>query len=262
VASAKVVSRLRKLLALSRSGNAHEASSARSKADEYMARHGLQESDAAVAGEDEVVEVPVGSRGFEEPWKFKLATVAARRYGCEALGRRLGRRRTVRLVGVRDEVARAVKFFKTLELEVVRVARLELEGVVEKIRGISPGHVRRLSERYLRYFREGLVDGVAASLLRREKSRRGGSPPPVDWSRVPAGGVVEVSEARVEGLVRVAPGSVVREKLKSSGVRVVEGDEYDDVCDGGDFDELAEVAYCSGFRQASSVRVKDGGCSE
>jgi hypothetical protein len=205
-----------------------------------MARHGLTEADAAVAGEDEVVEVSLGSKGFEEGWKFKLATVAARSFRCEALGLRVGERRKVRLVGVRDEVARAAELFRSLEHEVRRVARAELAGVVAKIRRAAPGHVRLLSERYLRYFRKGLVDGVAVSLLGKQRSRES----------VPAGGVVSVSEARVEGLVRVAPRPAVRERLESSGVRVVVEEPVDE-----DFDELAEVAYLSGFRQASCVRT-------
>jgi hypothetical protein len=240
VAEAKILIRLRKLLALARSGNVHEAASAQSRADEYMARHGLTEADAAVTGEDEVVEVSLGSKGFEALWKFKLATVAARSLSCEALGLRVGKRRKVRLVGVRDEVARAAELFRSLEVEVRRVAREELSGVVARIRMVVPEHVRSLSERYLRYFREGLVDGLAASLLGKGRSREGGL-------------VVPTPEVRVEGLVRVAPSSVVRERLESSGVRVMEGEEADYGTD--DFDELAEAAYRSGFRQASDVRT-------
>jgi hypothetical protein len=246
VASVKLLIRLRKLLALARSGNVHEAASARTKADEYMARHGLTEADASVAGEDEVVEVSLGSKGFETPWKFKLATVAARSFRCEALGLRVGERRKVRLVGVRDEVARAAELFRLLEREVLRVARAELAGVVARIRMVVPKYVRLLSERYLRYFREGLVDGLAASLLGRGRSRGGVS-------------VASTPENRVEGLVRATPSSNVRERLVSSGVRVMECEESDYEPDV--FDELAEAAYRSGFRQSSDVRTSVEGSS-
>jgi hypothetical protein len=255
MASAKVLSRLRKLLALARSGNTHEAASARSKADALMARHALQESDADVAGEDEVVEQPIGAAGFASPWKFKLATVAARRHDCEALGLRVGKRRKVRIVGVRVKVAAAVEEFKCLEQEVRRLARAELSGVVAMFREISPRHVRRLSEKYLLHFREGLVDGLAV-LLRRERGEavRGGASATVGSASTGRGGGGQVSEPREEGLVKVeSRGDGVRERLASKGVREVSGEGLDDL------DELDEVAYRSGFRQAAGVQVSDEG---
>jgi len=252
VPTAKVLTRLRKLLALARSGNPHEASSARAKADEYMARHGLREEDASVEGEDEVVQVSIGSAGFASPWKFKLATVAARHHGCEALGLRVGKRRKVRLVGIRVGVTEAASLFKFLEQEVRRLAGAELRRVLAVFRRTSPSFARRLARKYVLRFAEGMVDGIAVSLAAR---RRGGgrrSPTPVDRSGVAAGDVAGVPVPRVEGLVRVEPradGVGVRERLVCSGAREVSAD------DGGDFDDFDEVAYREGFGQAAWILV-------
>jgi hypothetical protein len=246
VASSKVLSRLRKLLALARSANAHESASARAKAEALMASHSLTEADAAVPVPDEVVEHPVGSRGFEEAWKFKLATVAARRHGCEALGLRVGRRRKVRLVGLRDDVAAAAALLKFLDLEVRRLSRAELAGVVVMLRTLLPSGIRRASERYLRYFREGIVDGLAA-LLRLERRGSGGGDQPT--GDVSAGADAEPSKA----LARVEVGGDspgVGERVRKYGAREVSGEGADE-----DFDDLAEAAYRSGLRQAASVQV-------
>lgn len=248
MASPKVFSRLRKLLALARSPEAHEARSARAKADALMARHGVRESDADVPGPGEVAEVPLGAAGFEEAWKFKLATAAARHHGCEALGLRVGRRRKVRLVGVGAGVGRAAELFRSLDRELRGIARAEMSGVVRRLRQFAPGRVRQLSERYLRYFREGAVDGVVASLLR---ERRAGAPASAGEA---APGRAAVGEAPVQsaGLVRVEPREDpgVRERVASYGAREVGGEGGDE-----DFDELAELAYSSGFRQAASIQV-------
>lgn len=252
MASAKVLTRLRKLLALACSGNLHEASSARSKADEYMARHGLTEADAAVEGEDEVVQEPIGAAGFESPWRFKLATVAARHHGCEALGLRVGRRRKVRLVGVRARVTEAVTFFKLLYQEVLGLVGTEHLRVLKVFERSSPRTAWRLAREYLQRFVEGVVDGIEASLVRQKRGVGRGDSPSSDGLGV--GGAVGCPAPQVEGLVRVEArggGPGVRERLVSSGVREVSG-EGDDR---GDFDVMDEVAYWEGFRQAVEVQI-------
>jgi len=170
----------------------------------------------------------------------------------------VGKRRKVRLVGVRVRVTEAVALFKLLEWEARRLARAELSRVVVVFQARSPRYARRGTRRYLLHFMEGVVDGFAASLLRERRGDGGGASPPVDWSGVAAGEVVRVEIPRVEGLVKVetrAGGAGLREKLVSSGAREVSG-QGDDT---EEFDELDEVAYRSGFRQATGVRVPGGG---
>lgn len=263
-ASSKVISRVRKLLALARSGNPHEAASAREKAETCMARHGLTEAEVEAGSDDEEVQVPIGAVGFEEPWKFKLATVAARRHGCEALGLRVGRRRKVRLVGPRVRVAAAVQDWHLLDGEVRRVSLEEVERVADLLSRASGGDLRAVTLKYFKHFRSGLVDGV-------KRRVRGGAHSPSTGQGT--GGAVEVgvgaghSPARVEGLVRAASGGEggrLREKLVASGVREVSGQSQS--LDSGmfiggdpDFDELAESAYWEGVGRSSELRL--GGLS-
>lgn len=246
MADSRIISRLRKLLALARSGNSHEASSAREKAERLMDKHGLAEADVYEVGPDEEVKVSLGSKGFERPWKFRLATLAARCYGCEALGLRVGERRKVRLVGRKAGVDEAVKLFNELDAELLVMARAEMAVVVPRFKRILPFVSRWRLERYLDSFRNGAVACYASQLLREEARRRAaeafqagmGAPSPV----VPEGALVRAEKK--------ADSAVVRERLVASGARQTDFEEEDE-----DFDELDELAFASGFRQALHSQV-------
>jgi hypothetical protein len=76
---------------------------------------------------------------------------------------------------------------------------------------------------------------------------------PGDASPGSHGAAGSAPDPRVEGLVKVETrddGPRVRDRLVASGAREVSGEGDDD-----DFDDLAEVAYRSGFRQAAGVQV-------
>lgn len=245
MADSRIISRLRKLLALAKSGNSHEASSAREKAERLMDKHGLTEASADEVGPDEEVKVSLGSKGFERPWKFRLATLAARCYGCEALGLRVGERRKVRLVGRKAGVDEAVKLFNELDAELLVMARAEMAVVVPRFKRILPFVSRWRLERYLDSFRNGAVACYASQLLREEARRAaeafqdGVVAPP---SVVPEGALVRAEKK--------ADSAVVRERLVASGARQTDFEEEDE-----DFDELDELAFASGFRQALHSQV-------
>lgn len=244
MADAKVLARLRKLLALSASSNPHESSSASRKASHLMEKHGLTEADVAQVGEDEIVELSLGGRGhrgFAQPWKFALVTVAARACSCEALGLRVGRRRKVRVVGKRRDAEEAVLLFEGMVGELRLLERPEMREVLAVFRRVDPGGALRLAARYLDAFRIGAVAGFRQSL------RRAGSPP---------AGTAQQEDASVEGLVRARDRSV-RDRLVSSGARMVEVGRSDDP----EYDVADDLAYTSGFEQAlrAPVRKKGGG---
>lgn len=229
MASFKVLSRLRKLLALATSSNPHEASAASDAARRLMKRHGLTEADAAGEGEDELVELSLGARGFASAWKFSLATLAARAHSCEALGLRLGKRRKVRVVGKRSDAEAAASLFHLLDEELSRLAKVEMAAVILICRRVDRRSVH-LAARYLDNFRRGAVAGFAARLA---KNARSGNRAPQSG---PAG----------EGLVRTGRGRV-KDHLVASGAREVQ----DLGVPLGPPDDLADdLAYVFGYEQA------------
>ena len=261
----KAISRLRKLLALARSGDTCEARSARRKADDFMERQGLRESDADGVSESDVVEVSLGSDGFGQSWKFRLAALVARSRRCEALGLSVRGRRKVRVVGLRDDVGEAVSLFVHLDAELREMARDEMRRVVGRIRRdlaredlgvwrgresrkavVDVGEVRRRSEVYLRCWREGAVDGIVEAARRRKPSSS-------------AGDAFTSSGEAAGALVRSClPAASVRERVSRFGARPVSegGGEYGGW--EGDFDERA---YESGFRTGSRLDLAVVGSS-
>ena len=243
MADPKIISRLRKLLALARSGDNHETRAARLTADAFMTRHGLREQDADDVLESDVVEVPLGADGFGENWKWRLVTLAARYHRCEALGLRVSERRKVRVVGLRDDAVAAAAFFNATVAGLRELARSEMRGVVARARRDYRYYPREEAENYLRWWREGVVDGLAVRIAR-SVSFSGGDTEERE---------VEVREVEASDgvLVRiVSPASSVRDRVASFAAR--ESVEVDD-CDF--IGDVNEEAYASGFRQSSQVQL-------
>jgi len=155
----KVLDKIRKLLALSKSSNANEAAAAAAKAADLMRQHKLEETDITEATQDGslITELPMGADGFMASWRFALISAVARSCFCEALALRVGQRRKVRLVGRRDDTEVAQEIFKHVAGEIERLADEELDDPfvvlgVEDVRS------------YKDNFRRGAAVGVADRL--------------------------------------------------------------------------------------------------
>lgn len=152
------VDKLRKLLALGGSPNAHEADAARRSAERFMRRHGLTRRDVEEADDEAYCEVSLGAVGWDATWRFALATVAARRCGVEVVGLQFGQRRKVKVCGARGSVRRAEKLFKELE-NAVRI--LEREAAVRYGRVVAKLVGELTASEISDSFRQGVVYGIA-----------------------------------------------------------------------------------------------------
>lgn len=111
----RILDRLAKLLAMSKSANQHEADTAMRMAETLAKSHGIAFSEVenhTIGGG--LYEKSMGARGFEKAWKFSLITVTARFCGCEAIALWVGERCKVRLVGERQLVEEAAELFAGL----------------------------------------------------------------------------------------------------------------------------------------------------
>jgi hypothetical protein len=156
--------RLAKLLALESSPNVHEADAARRAAERLMKKHGLLREEASGRSPSGYYERPMGSRGFDQAWRFALVTAAARHCGAEAVGLLVGDRCKVRIAGLREDVERAVSLYEDLlelVLELGRdVARGGLGGdMLEEVEAYG-------SRECADAFRRGVVLGIIVHLSR------------------------------------------------------------------------------------------------
>jgi len=122
---AKLIDRVRKILARTQSNNANEAAAAVALAAKLMHEHALSETDVtAEVGDpgDAVTEVVVGSEGFMAPWRFALVSEIARAFFCEAIALRRGETRRIRIIGRKDDADVATMVFRHLAKELQRLA--------------------------------------------------------------------------------------------------------------------------------------------
>lgn len=157
----RVLARLDKILARTKSSNVHEAATARRMADELMARHGLADADLKKHAEAGYYELSLGHAGFNASWKFALVTAAARYSGCEAMALQRGRRRVVRLVGERAAVERAALFFEELLSLLGELERTEGARIAADDRVVMDGSSRQCADS----FRRGAVTSIVVKLI-------------------------------------------------------------------------------------------------
>ena len=129
----RILSRLDKILARTRSGNPHEAATASKMADEIMAKHSITEADLKQHADSGYFEKSLGYVGFNTTWKFVLATAAAKYHGCEAIALKVGRKRKVRLVGERSSVEKAAVFFEDLLSVLAELERSEAKHLADDV---------------------------------------------------------------------------------------------------------------------------------
>lgn len=166
VKRAKVLDKIKKLLALSTSNNVNEAATAAAAAQRLMLEHKLTEVDVSESQDGQMFELSMGAAGFASRWKFVLVTAVARAFFCEAIGLRMGARRKVRIVGQRGDVEISSQVFKYLHREIDRLARAEVSRVaVESQVYGEPVDLRH----YLDSFRRGAVVAVIEKLRQGEE---------------------------------------------------------------------------------------------
>jgi hypothetical protein len=164
---AKILDRIKKLLALSTSSNVNEAATAAAAAQKLMMEHRLTEADVSDTQAGQMFELSMGAVGFDSRWKFVLVTTVARAFFCEAVGLRVGRRRKVRIVGLREDAVIAARVFRYLHSEIDRLAKIEIESIDWDGGGLSLGGstvwgFEHDPEQYLESFRRGAVAAVIA----------------------------------------------------------------------------------------------------
>ena len=152
-----VVERVQKLLALSKSDNAHEAAAAAAAANRLIDQYRLSETDLEI--QSEVVEPMDEDEGYiyesgrVTPWKMTLMNILIRHYGLAcwnhtsfATGRQVSR---FKLVGRKSDIAVAKYMFTWLTAECSRLSDIHAKG---------QGRI------YVASWCAGFVDGVAAQL--------------------------------------------------------------------------------------------------
>lgn len=167
---AKVLERIRKLLALSTSSNKNEAAVASSHARRLMEKHGLTEADVDASGDGMMFELSMGASGFSARWKFVLVAAVAQAHHCDVVGLRTAKRRKVRVVGLKEDTELVAKVFKHLLSEIDRLVRAESNEppsvlLVEILMGV-PRNLRA----YLDSFRRGAVTAIIEKLRQKERS--------------------------------------------------------------------------------------------
>ncbi len=170
--SERVVERVRKLLALSRSSNRHEAEAAATKAQELVQKHRLEES---VLAEEPPVELD--SRDYSthpQPWFRDLAYAVARAHFCRAVhtprGPGTGGRSWVHVVGRREDAEVVREVLAWLRRELRRLAgRAYSEWLRRRLGRISEEHRGRteLMRPFAREWKDGFYGGAVAGIAER-----------------------------------------------------------------------------------------------
>jgi Protein of unknown function (DUF2786) len=152
-----ILDRVRRLLALSKSGNSNEAAAAAAAANRLIDKYRLSEIDLEISGSTaEPVEEDVDyiyETGRTTPWKMRLMGVLVQHYGLAhwndnhyPQGRKVSR---FRLIGRKSDITIAKYMFTWLVTECQRLADLEAKG---------NGRV------YVESFCQGFVVGIADQL--------------------------------------------------------------------------------------------------
>lgn len=165
----KISEKIRKILALSKSSNAQEASNAAALAQKLMQEHKLTEADVSDLTSDgsDITEVSLGSEGFLASWKFALVSVTARAFFCEAIALRTktatGTKRVVKIVGRKNDMEIAAYVFAYLVKEIDRLAAAEINLISEDpdlSEQLPTADVRAYKDSY----RRGAAMGIANKL--------------------------------------------------------------------------------------------------
>jgi len=143
--SERVIERVRKLLALSRSSNPHEASAAAEKARELVEKYKLAQADIEMKEEGAAIESHPYSQNVVG-WQRDLGFVLARSFFCRAIhtprGKDTGGRCWLHFIGKPEDIATTLALFNFLRRELKRLAKHAYEtyrGRFIKFGGLGTG---------------------------------------------------------------------------------------------------------------------------
>jgi hypothetical protein len=127
----QIIERVRKLRALGKSSNVHEAESAERRARVLMDKHGLTDADVMGASEADLGEWDVFGVDFAPDWRLGLLTATAMRYGCKAIRAFEGSRKaTGAVVGPKAVSEVVIQIFRHFEGRVTEAMRKALEAEI------------------------------------------------------------------------------------------------------------------------------------
>jgi hypothetical protein len=192
----RILDRLAKLLAMSKSSNKHESDTAMRMAEALAKVHGVAFSEVENHTIGGLYEKPMGAKGFEKVWKFSLVTATSRFCGCEAIALWAGERCKVRLVGERLSVEEAAELFAGLLESMNGLVKEEAEWLERQslVFSVDP-------KAYVDSFRRG----VTSAIIDKMKRLRAGS-------RAEPEDVVPVNSEPVDAPKQILSRSLVRVK--------------------------------------------------
>jgi hypothetical protein len=162
IAVSKIVDKIRKLLALSRSENVNEAALAAERAHRLMLEHRLTLSDVTDALSEGVVEDDICDGRMMSIWRFGLLTTCARSYYCTTVrieeDLTTGRTRVIAaILGRKDDVEAVRCLFEHFEREIEHLASEKFDT------GRTPGHFTIANEES---WKRGAVVAIQEKLLK------------------------------------------------------------------------------------------------
>lgn len=171
-----IIDKVRKLLALSKSTNAHEAAAAAGAAARLIEEHGIASAEIAMAGNAPVEGLTdpesLYSYRRDTAWRSRLASALARHHGCKAilLGSQhspQGKRYTV--LGRKSDVEALHYMFAYLSTEVARLtAESEARGKIGKqsfALGCAEGIIEQLSRTHKEVVQKAQAAGQSTALV-------------------------------------------------------------------------------------------------
>jgi len=141
----RIKERIRKLIALSQSPHPEEASSARAKAEDLLARYGLMEDGEFLVEDAEEGERVLLSGLHISEWRIALAALAAMHAQCRALLYSSGYNPGLRLTGRKAGVRKAIRLFTYLDTKIMEISPKYIP-VVRDIEGFRLGMVAGIHE--------------------------------------------------------------------------------------------------------------------
>ena len=161
--------KVRRLLALSKSPEEHEAKAALLKAQELMAKHKLTEADLEESQKqsvkDKITDITCSKR--RDPWIINLSAVIAKNYCCMGYRRHEYGQQTqaIGFIGLEDDVEICVAIFKYA----VDCVRSEIRRIKKENTGYSQRYISSLCNGY----GYGFVRGISAALSEQQASQSG-----------------------------------------------------------------------------------------
>lgn len=161
----KIVDKIRKLLALSRSENVNEAALAAERAHRLMLEHRLTLSDVTSALPEGVIEDEICDERMMSIWRFGLLTTCARSYYCTTVrieeDLTTGRTRVIAsILGRKDDVEAVRCLFEHFEREIERLAREKFDV------GRQPGFFNSHTIANEESWKRGTVVAIQEKLLK------------------------------------------------------------------------------------------------